>query len=342
MPSLWMAAALFPSALCAQQFAPPKDAKAAKLFTKASKDFQDRKYAAALDGFRKADQQDGGNCVSCEKQAYASAEQIQDYRSAHDQATLLLSHVTDPAQQAEIHYLLGDACLGEGGNKIFEQPFLDADKEFQTALALQPGNVDCVYKDGLALSHLHQYGKAQERFEQYLKLAPAGGVEYTPAKLFSKQPELARKRIAPSFNVVVSNNTPISMESLAGKVVLIDFWATWCGPCKLALPHMKEIVQQFAGQPLVVISISLDTDEATWKDFVAKNGMTWLQYRDGSFDGPISSAFGVKAIPTTFSIDVDGFVQDQQVGQGKIEDKLKQLLAQAAERAAQKTVAAGR
>ena len=336
---LCAAATLTPSALPAQQVALPKDGKAAKLFAKASKDFQDRKFASALDGFRKADQQDGGNCVACEKQAYAAAQQVQDYRSAHEQASLLLSHITDPSQQAELHYLLGDACLGEGGNKIFEQPFLEADKEFQAALTLQPGNADCVYKDGLALSHLHQYGKAQERFEQYLKLAPGTGVQYTRAKLISKQPELARKRIAPSFNVVASNNTPILMESLAGKVVLIDFWATWCGPCKLALPHMKEIVQEFAGQPLVVISISLDTDEATWKDFVTKNNMTWLQYRDGSFDGPISSAFGVKAIPATFSIDVDGFVQDQQVGQGNIEDKLKQLLTQASERTAQKTVA---
>jgi len=308
---------------------PPKDGKAAKLFAKALKDAQDHRYVAALEGFRKADQQDGGSCVSCERQAYGAALQSQDFRSAHEEAALLLKHVTDPAEQAELHYLLGDACLGEGGNKIFEQPFVDADKEFQTALTMQPTNADCIYKDGLALSHLHQYNKAQERFEQYLKLAPPSGVQYTRARLFAKQPELARKRIAPTFNVVSSSNTPISMESLAGKVVLIDFWATWCGPCKLALPHMKEIVKQFEGQPLVVISISLDQDETTWKDFVAKNGMTWLQYRDGGFDGPISTAFGVKAIPTTFSIDADGFVQDQQVGEGKIEDKLKQLLAHA-------------
>jgi len=309
--------------------APPKDGKAAKQYAKALKDDEERRYVAALEGFRKADQQEGGSCVSCERQAYAAALQSQDFRSAREEATLLLKHVTDPGEQAELHSMLGDACLGEGGNKILEQPFLDADKEFQTALAIQPSNADCLYKDGLALSHLHQYSKAQERFEQYLKLASPSGVQYTRAQLFSKQPELARKRIAPNFHVVSSNSTPVSMEALAGKVVLIDFWATWCGPCKLALPHMREIVKQFEGQPLVVISISLDQDEATWKDFVSKNGMTWLQYRDGGFDGPISTAFGVKAIPTTFSIDADGFVQDQQVGEGQIADKLKQLLAHA-------------
>ncbi len=318
-------------------FPPPTDAKVARLYAKALKDSQDRRYAAALDGFRKADQQGRDSCVSCERQAYAAALQLQDYRTTHEEAVLLLKHVTDPATQAEIHSLIGDACLGEGGNKIFEQPFVDADKEFQAALVLEPGNADCLYKDGLALSHLHQYTKAQERFEEYLKTAPPAGVQYARARLFSKQPELARKRIAPGFNVISSGGTPISMEKLAGKVVLIDFWATWCGPCKQALPHMKEIVKQFEGQPLVVISISVDNDETTWKTFVETNGMTWLQYRDGSFDGPISSAFGVKAIPTTFSIDADGFVQDQQVGEGKIEEKLKKLLAQAAASAGQKT-----
>jgi hypothetical protein len=80
---------------------------------------------------------------------------------------------------------------------------------------------------------------------------------------------------------------------------------------------------------LVVISISVDADEPTWKSFVASHDMTWTQYRDGSFDGPIASQFNVKAIPTTFTIDADGFVQDQQVGDGDIEAKLKKLVAAA-------------
>jgi hypothetical protein len=64
---------------------------------------------------------------------------------------------------------------------------------------------------------------------------------------------------------------------------------------------------------------------------VAKNGMTWAQFRDGSFDGPMATQFNVKAIPTTFSIDADGFVQDRQVGDGDIEETLRKLIAQAAD-----------
>jgi hypothetical protein len=69
--------------------------------------------------------------------------------------------------------------------------------------------------------------------------------------------------------------------------------------------------------------------------------MTWTQYRDGGFDGPIASQFHVKAIPTTFTIDADGFVQDQQVGDGEIDAKLKKLIA-AASAVPSKTVAEAR
>jgi hypothetical protein len=72
---------------------------------------------------------------------------------------------------------------------------------------------------------------------------------------------------------------------------------------------MQQIAKNFQGQPLVVLSVSLDSDEQKWKDFITKNGMTWVQYRDGGFTGPVANLFGVKAIPQTFTIDVDGVLQ---------------------------------
>jgi thiol-disulfide isomerase/thioredoxin len=324
----------------------PRAPKAGKLFAKAMKDFEDHKYPLALDGFRKADSLDGGRCVSCEMHAYKAAKLIDDFKTAHEETALLLEHVTSPDDKAEVHYLAGDVCLSEGGYRIFEKPFQDADSEFQAALQLQPAKSNCVYEDGIALAHLHQYSKAAERFQQYMKLAPspasANDLQYKHAKLFATQPELARKRVAPDFQVVALDGKTVSMQSLTGKVVLIDFWATWCGPCKQALPHLKEIAQKFEGQPLVVISISLDADETAWKTFVAHNGMTWAQYRDGGFDGPIATSFAVKAIPTTFTIDADGFLQDQQVGDGNIEEKLKKLITQASQAGSGKTVAEAR
>jgi len=68
--------------------------------------------------------------------------------------------------------------------------------------------------------------------------------------------------------------------------------------------------------------------------------MTWAQYRDGGFDGPIATAFRVKVIPTTFTIDANGFVQDQQVGDGQIEERLKKLIEKASAEPESKAMAA--
>jgi len=313
----------------------PTDSKAAKLYAKAQKELESHKVDVALEDFRKADQQDGGHCVSCEWQAFKAARQLEAWKAAREETALLLDHVTAPEDKAEVHRLTGDVCLAEGGYRIYEEPFLQADKEYASALALAPNNTSCLYGDGIALAHLHQYDKAQNRFQEYIKLAqPTAGndLEWKRARLFANQPELARKRVSPNFTLLSLDGKTVSMQALQGKVVLIDFWATWCGPCKQALPHLKEIVEKFKGQPLIVVSISLDAEEPTWKNFVAANGMTWIQYRDGGFDGPIASQFNVKAIPTTFTIDANGFVQDQQVGDGEIESKLKKLIAQASDK----------
>ena len=146
-----------------------------------------------------------------------------------------------------------------------------------------------------------------------------------------QDPELARARMAPAFTITTTDGQHVALDELKGRVVLIDFWATWCEPCREALPHVKEIAKKFEGQPLVILSVSLDEDEQKWTDFVAKNGMTWSQYRDGKFTGPIATLFSVRAIPQTFTIDSDGVLQDQHIGDASIEGKLKKLVGRARE-----------
>jgi thiol-disulfide isomerase/thioredoxin len=148
---------------------------------------------------------------------------------------------------------------------------------------------------------------------------------------------LARERMAPAFAVTTIDGKRVSLDDLQGKVVLLDFWATWCGPCREALPNMKNIAKKFQGQPLTILSISLDSDAQKWQDFVTKNEMTWLNYRDGSFEGPIAKLFGVQAIPHTFTIDSNGVLRDEHIGDASIEGRLKKLVAQA--QAAQATPA---
>lgn len=216
----------------------------------------------------------------------------------------------------------------KGWTSIKDELFTRAHEEMLQALATGAKFPAAIYADGLVLAQLKQDDAAKARFEEFVKLQLESDPDRQRALRYISQPELARARMAPPFAITTTDGQRVSMDDLAGKVVLLDFWATWCGPCREALPHMREIAKKFQGQPLVVLSVSLDTDEQKWKDFIAKNEMTWLQYRD---TGPIAKMFAVEAIPHTFTIDADGVLQDEHIGDASIEGKLKKLVNRARE-----------
>jgi len=203
--------------------------------------------------------------------------------------------------------------------------------EMTKALAASDNFPKAIYLDGRALARMKQDDAAKAQFERFVKMRPEDDPDRQRALRYISQPELARARMAPPFVVTTLDGQRISMDDLKGKVVLLDFWATWCGPCRAALPHMQKIAKKFDGEPLVVLSVSLDQDEQKWKDFIAKNGMTWPQYLDGGFTGPVARLFSVNAIPHTFTIDADGVLQDEQIGDSSVEGKLKKLIGRAKE-----------
>jgi thiol-disulfide isomerase/thioredoxin len=245
----------------------------------------------------------------------------------------MFAHVNLPTDQAEAQFLLGQSCLMEGVRDKHDEQIAAAENAFSEALRILPNKADYLYAEAKALAYLKRDDAAGQRFRFFLQYASRDDVNYTRAERFAEHPELVRAKMAPNFRLTTLDGRTLTLEDLSGKVVLIDFWATWCEPCREALPHMRQIVKKFDGQPLVVLSISLDSNEAKWKDFVGKNGMTWLQYRDGGFEGKISKQFGVNAIPATFTIDADGVLTDQHVGDAYIEGKLKKLIARAGEEA---------
>lgn len=309
----------------------PKDEKAKKTFAQGIELARHHKLSEALDTFKKANKQDGGHCVACEKMIVRYGVDNRDWKAAENAAADLVTEAQGQKALALARYELGIIFLRQAFSKNKEEFFSKAHEQLNNALAVYPNFPDGLFADGQALAHLKQDDAAKARFEQFARMTTPSEAERQRALRFASHPELARARMAPPFEVVTTSGEHFSLDNLQGKVVLIDFWATWCPSCREALPHMRDIVKKFQGEPLVVLSVSLDEDQTKWKDFVAKNGMTWPQYCDGGFTGELSRMFDVEAIPQTFTIDVNGVLQDQHIGDASIEGKLKKLITQAHE-----------
>lgn len=328
---LWLFA--FSVAPLLAQTAPegPTSGKAQKSYKEALDDVHKRRLDFALDSFKKADKQDEGRCFACQKKMIQYGLELHEWKTAQLAAEEMVAEAQGDKSIALAHFELGLVLFDEALDKRKDELFTHAHEEFAKAIAAGPNFPDAIFADGKALAHLKQDEAAKAQFEKYVKMRPVGDPQRQRVLRFISEPDLARARMAPAFAVDALDGQHVSLDDLTGKVVLIDFWATWCGPCREALPHMQQIAKKFQGQPLVVLSVSLDSDEQKWKDFVAKNGMTWTHYRDGGFTGPVATLFGVKAIPQTFTIDADGVLQDQHIGDASIEGKLKKLVARAQE-----------
>ncbi len=108
-----------------------------------------------------------------------------------------------------------------------------------------------------------------------------------------------------------------------GKVVLLDFWASWCGPCRSALPSLKRLQAVYGSDDFVVVSISEDDDESVWRAFVASHGMSWPQRFDS--DSNLQHQFGVNALPTYVLLGRDGSVLQKFVGEEMAESIVERI-----------------
>jgi len=282
----------------------------------------------AADAYKKANKIAGGRCLDCIDQTVTVEIGDRNYKAAARDAAEMLAISVAPPDKSIAEMLQAHALYLQAGDKPKPQQLQAVHQLLQAALADYPRNMPARFLDGTVLARMGQTDSARRQFVTCVDQCSATDPYLVRARHFAENPDLSYAKMAPAFTVTALDGSKFTLDEMGGRVVLIDFWATWCGPCNEELPHMKKIAKEFAGQPLVIISISWDSDPEKWKAFIAKNEMTWVQYRDA--DHQLSTAFGIDAIPHYFTIDSSGVLTAEMLGEGSdVEGKLRKLVARA-------------
>jgi len=131
------------------------------------------------------------------------------------------------------------------------------------------------------------------------------------------------KKKVPDITLKDTSGTQVKLSSLKGKIVLIDFWASWCGPCRRANKHLKTLYSKYKDQGLEILSISVDESKQDWKDAIKQDKTTWLHVYD---DKNYANGWKIQYIPTTYLVDKEGNFAAINPELDQLEDLIKNLL----------------
>lgn len=132
---------------------------------------------------------------------------------------------------------------------------------------------------------------------------------------------------APDIALPSVTGDTIHLSSLKGKVVLLDFWASWCGPCRASNKQLVKLYPKYKTKGFEIYSVSIDDDMSKWKNAIQKDKINWLQVNDGGgWEARTAVQWNINAIPTSFLIDKQGKLLAMDLEGKELEKALKDLL----------------
>ena len=286
-----------------------------------------RDHRAALEAFKTANKKQDGKCALCYIGMGLTYMRMGNGREALEASDKAIRFASDDHLRAQAHNLKATILNAIAADDKKKQS--ESLSEFRNAISSDSSVALYHFNYGIALLKAEQTKEGVDELQKYLALEPEGSQAET-ARRFIAAPQLAGKELAPEWQLTANRGESVTSKELLGKVVVLDFWATWCPPCRESLPELKDLRKKYESKGLVLISVSADEDEKKWEDFVRSKQMDWVQYRDA--DGHIRDLFGVHSFPTYIVISGDGSIESRIVGLNpqqsvayRLRDKLKSL-----------------
>jgi peroxiredoxin len=210
----------------------------------------------------------------------------------------------------------------------------EAEREFAAAVSIDLTLAAPSYERGIALLNAYRDAEGVAELSRYLSRNAAVRDADAVRRLIANPIEARARFAAPDFSLRATNGETFSRASLENRVVLLDFWGSWCRPCRANTPGLVALHRKFAGQ-IVTIGIGYADRESDWRAWIASHRMDWLHYLDSDpdgDDGPVAKAFGISGVPTYIVIDREGRIRarlDGWEGEGPVvlEDAIKRAIA---------------
>src|SRR5262249_33493115 len=137
---------------------------------------------------------------------------------------------------------------------------------------------------------------------------------------------------APEVSSKDLDDKPAKLSDLRGKVVVLDIWATWCGPCRAMIPHEREMVEKLKDKPFALISISADDKKETLQEFLENEKMPWTHWWEGRRDGGIINDWNVRFFPTIYVLDAKGVIRHKGLRGKALEEAVEKLIEETAKK----------
>ena len=241
-----------------------------------------------------------------------------------------------------VYYILGNGLIRADRTDEGIQIFQRLAKDYSMASYVAPALLEL----GLAYDKLNQHDKANVAYQKLIKHPKYGSRSFakraqelfaldkaqrtgsmSPSSSQGNQPSALVGQKAIDFHVTDLNGAELSLEKYRNKVVLLDFWAIWCGPCLAEMPNVKRVYEKYKDRNFQIIGINLDQNRSKLQDYLKKEGIRWPQFFDGKgWQNEVAQMYQVNSIPSMYLIDGSGVVRKANLRGPALESAIGELI----------------